>query len=276
MKILITGSNKIVSFGEFAYPSSKDQSIFDTLDDDTTVKMMVALATDNGIKITAKKKADIMVQLNDHLVEKYNEVTKMSDTQVFEEIVSNGFAEELKDGIIQRKLFDAGMDFNDLKKNFNSIVSKLGLRLSAKERVAKASEFLEGYLPDADDVEMHLGKISALQDFLGVSSTQAGASMRKWAKDNDITLPKVKAKSKSKLEPGFRGNVKIVADWAIENPSATLEELAKYASENVPVTKTGKDNSAGHALTVFNALIFAKAIYAPVVDEAEVELEEAA
>ena len=276
MNILITDSNRIVSFGEFAYPSSKDQSVFDTLDDATTVKNIVALATANGIKITAKKKADILAQLNDHLVENYNEVTKMSDTQVFDNIVSEGFEKELKDGAIQRQLFDSGVDFNDLKKTFNEIVQRLALRLSPKDRIAKTAEFLEGYLPDAEDVNGHLGKISALQDFLAVSTTQAGASMRKWAKDNEITLPKVKAKSKSKSIPGFKGNLKIVADWAIENPNATLEDLGKFASENVPKTKTGNDNSGGCALTIFNALIMANAIYGADEVTEEVEMEEAA
>lgn len=273
MKVLITDSNKVVAFGEFVHAQA-GQTIVDT--DELTVKQILELAAANKTTIAAKKKADIVDKLKGFLAEHNTEVTEMSDAQKFEEVVVSGFAEKLSDDDISENLYKAGCPFKDIDKTLKQIIADKGLRLSPKERNAKAAEFLEGYQPDATDVESHLAKVSALQDFLDCSTTQAGASMRKWAKDNDITLPKVVAKAKSKLEPGFRGNIKIVADWALaQDYVPTLEQLVAYASANIPPTKGGKVNSSGYALTVANAIIFANALYG-VSDEAEVEIEEAA
>ena len=275
MKILITGSNKIASFGTFVFPKTgSDESIFDT--DDVAIKQILALASTNGIEITAKKKADILIQLNDHLVKNNTEVNTMSDTQKFEDIIVAGFEAETSDNEMFKQLFQAGCEYTDLKTTFTSIVEAKGLRLSPKDRAVKTTEFLEGYTPDATDVESHLAKVSALQDHLGCATTQAGASMRKWAKDNDITLPKVPKKTAPKMAPGFRGNQKIVADHALANKDITFDELVAFAAENVEKTSTGKDNSRAYAIGVWNAVIFAKAYASETVAEVEVELEEAA
>ena len=274
MKLLVTGSNVVVSFGEFVHATG-EHTIVDT--EEMTVKQITDIANTINIEITAKKKADIIDQFKGFLAVNNTEVVKMSDAQKFEEIVVSGFEEKLSDDDISENLYKAGCPFKDIDKTLKSIIADKALRLSPKERNAKASDFLEGYEPDG--VENHLGKVSALQDFLECSSTQAGASMRKWAKDNDIVLPKVPAKSQAKTEPGFRGNIKIVADFALaQEIQPDLETLVKFAAESIPVTKTGKDNSAGYALIVFNAIIFANAMYAPaeVEEVEEVEMEEAA
>lgn len=269
MKLLVTGSNAVVSFGEFVH-ANEGQTIVDT--EELTVKQILEVASVNKATITAKRKADIVDQLKGYLVENNTEVSEMSDAQKFEEVVISGFAEKLSDDDISENLYIAGCPFKDIDKTLKDIIALKALRLTPKERNAKAAEFLEGYVPDG--VENHLGKVSALQDFLDCSTTQAGASMRKWAKDNDVELPKVPAKSKTVSVPGFRGNIKIVADWALaQEVQPTLEQLVEFASANVPVTKTGKDNSSGYALTVYNAIIFANAMYTV---EEEVEMEEAA
>lgn len=273
MKILITETNQVVAFGQFVH-AEKGQTIVDT--DELTVANIKEIATANGAKITAKKKAEIVSQLNDHMVENNTEVTEMTDIEKYEQIVVDGFANELTDGQITRQLFDAGVEFTEIGKVFKDIVTSKGLRLTPKERNEKASEFLEGYSPDVDDVESHLAKVSALQDHLDCSTTQAGASMRKWAKANDITLPKAPVKSKAKIEPGFRGNMKIVTDWILSLETIpTLEEIVKYAADNVPPTKKGNDSSKGCAITAYNAMIFAQAMYS-VEEEVETDLEEAA
>lgn len=273
MKILITETNLIVSFGEFVF-ANKGQTIVDT--EELTVANIKEIATKNGATITAKKKADIVAQLNDHMVEHNTEVNTMSDNEKYEKIVVEGIEAGQKDGEIARHLFDAGVEFEDIAKTIKTIANEKGLRLTPKARNIKTAEFLEGYVPDG--VENHLGKVAALQDHLKCSTTQAGASMRKWAKDNDVELPKVPKKSASKIEPGFRGNIKPIADWALaQEVQPTLEELEAFAKENVPLTKGGHDSSKGHALTIFNAIIFANAMYAPVEEEVvDSEMEEAA
>ena len=269
MRLLINNTNVVISFGQFVREAG-DNKIVDT--DELTVKQILEIATATEAPISAKRKADIIEQLKGHLTEHNTEENTMSDSQKYEEIVVAGFEAEKSDNDIKKELFTAGMDFDDLNKTFNAIVAEKALRLSPKDRAVKAAEFLEGYLPDVNDVVSHLGKVTALQDFLECKTTQAGASMRKWAKDNDIELPK--APKASTVEPGYRGNQKLVADHAIANKDITFDELAKFASDNIEKTKGGKDSSRGYAVSVWNAVIFAKSYNAEV--EMVEDTEEAA
>ena len=269
MKILTTESGKIISFGEFAFATG-DNTVIE-VNEETTIAVIKQLGEINDIKLTAKNKDGLISQLHDQLVENYEEVTTMTDAQNYENIVVAGFEAEKSDNDIKKELFEAGCDFSDINKVFNQVVADKGLRLSPKDRNAKAAEFLEGYEPT--DVESHLAKLSALEDHLGVKSTQAGAAMRAWAKANDIELPK--APKKPKAAPGFRGKMKILADWMLENKDATLEQLQAYAAEAIEPSKEGKDNSAGYATAMWNSVIFAKAYAGEEVVE-EMEDEEAA
>lgn len=270
MKLLITGSKAIISFGQFVFAQGENE-VVDT--EELTVAAIKEIANANNVSITAKKKADIVSQIHDHLVENnYTEESTMSDTEKFEQIIVDGFAAEKSDNDIKSDMFKAGCDFGDINKIFNKTLADKKLRLTPKDRNEKAVAFLEGYVPEAENVEAHLSKVAALQDHLKCTTTQAGASMRAWAKLNDIELPKAPATPTA--TPGFRGNQKLVADYAIANKEITFEQLVKFAADNVPKTKGDKDNSRGYAVSVWNSIIFAKAFNAPVV-EAEVEVEEA-
>ena len=119
MKILITESNAVVSFGKFVH-AEKGQTIVDT--DELTVKQIIEIASANNATITARKKAEIVAQLEAILAITNTEVTKMSDQEKYEVIVVEGFTAELTDNEIKRQLFDAGADFDDLKKLFKTIV----------------------------------------------------------------------------------------------------------------------------------------------------------
>lgn len=265
MKILTSESGKIISFGEHVFKAGTSV-IVDT--DEMTIAEISNLMENNEMVMTAKKKADIISQLEGQLAVTYTEVSEMSDTEKFEKIVVDGFASEMSDNDIKRQLFNADCDFDEINKTFNAIVKDKALRLSPKDRTELANVFLEGYIPE--DVESHLAKVSALQDHLNCTSTQAGASMRKWAKANEIELPK--APKTPKRVPGFAGNVKIVADWALANPDCTREQLDKFAEDHVPATKTGQANWSGHANTVWNAILFAKSMYG--VEEATESFED--
>lgn len=273
MKLLVTGSNVVVSFGEFVHATA-GHTIVDT--EELTVAQITDIATVNKVEITAKRKADIIEQLKGFLAEHNTEVTEMSDEQKFEEVVVAGFAKKLSDDDIKENLYKAGCPFKDIDDIFKDVIKVKALRLTPKERNAKASDFLEGYVPDG--VENHLGKVSALQDHLECSTTQAGASMRKWAKDNSIELPKVPTKSDSKVDPGFRGILKVIANWVLaQEVQPTFEQIQAFTKENTPLTKGGTDSSKGYANTINNAMIFANTMYAPAEEVVEeVEMEEAA
>lgn len=277
MKIQINTQNKIVAYGSFVWtsPVSTDTII----DDETPMKTLQEIAKNTGLEIKGKKKADFISNLMVALAEtNITEVTQMTDTQKYLEIIQTGMNDGLDDNQIKEKLYGAGVGFADLNKVFNEIIKDNKLRMSPKERNEKAAEFLVGYSPVAEDVESHLAKIAALQDHLESSTTQAGAAMRAWAKVNDITLPKAPKVTISKRVPGFGGNHKIVADFMLENKDATKEALAAFAKANIPLTKSGKENWGGYANDVWNAVHFAKVwsgeIEAPVAETEEEATDE--
>lgn len=267
MKILITESGTILEYGAPFNKGINSNKIVEL--EDLTVQELKNICTANNVDGIKSKstKTDIINKLTNYIVENIKEEKEMSDKEKFIEIIKEGFAAELSDENIKENMYGAGCPFGEIDKTFKQIVKDLGLRLSAKERAIKTSEFLEGYVPE--DVNSHLAKLAALQDHLKCTSTQAGAAMRKWAKDNGIELPK--APKKPKTEPGFRGKIKILSDWALQNKDATFEELEAYAKENIPLSKTGKDNSHSYAVTVWNAILFAKAWASETETEADSE-----
>lgn len=255
MKLLINTQNKIVAHGEFVFTNEFSTDII--LTDENSMKELQAIAKGNGFNVKAKKKVDFILELTDLLQQsEIMEITQMTDTQKYLEIIEAGMADGHDDNQIKESLYGAGVGFGNLNKVFNDIVKENKLRLTPKERNEKAAEFLEGYAPE--DVESHLAKVAALQDFLACSTSQAGASMRAWAKANDIELPKAPKVSKSTRTPGFGGNHKILADFVLANKEVTKEQLGEFAKANIPLTKGGKENWGGYANDVWNAIHFAK------------------
>jgi len=270
MKILISFKKEILAFGEFVFPENKTQEVVEL--SDLTVSNILDICEIEEIEIKSKKKNDIISEINDYLNNNFTEVNEMSDEQKYEDIVVAGFEAEKSDNDMKKELFEAGCDFGDINKTFNSIITEKALRMSPKDRNTKASEFLEGYVPGT--VEEHLAKVAELEDFLGCKTTQAGASMRAWAKANDVELPK--APAVSSVDPGFRGNQKIVADHALANKGITFADLVIFAEANVEKTKGGKDNSRGYAVSIWNSIVFAKSWSGEDVEEATEEVTEEA
>lgn len=270
MKIVITETSKIVEFGTFSF-AKNGNTVIDTENEETTVALWKEFAAINEINVTAKKKADIILQIEAHITEHNTEVTQMSNEQLAIDIISAGFEDEKSDDEMKEKMIISGIPYGIMNKMFRDTVASLGLRISPKDRNEKAFAFLEGYAPDAEDVASHLAKIAQLEKHLECKTTQAGASMRAWAKLNKIELPKAPVITTT---PGFRGNQKVVADWAIANPTCTFDELVKFASENIAKTKGDKDNSRSYAISIWNAVIFAKAFNNDdVADETETETD---
>lgn len=166
-------------------------------------------------------------------------------------IVVAGFEAEkpLSDDEILQQLFEAGVSFSDLRATFNDIIKAKGLRLSSKERKVKTAEFLEGWEPEAEDVEDMLEKLAGLQNMLNVTSTKAMGSLRAWAKDMGITLPK-KPKEVKEKKVGFGGFIKTILDHAMANQDCTRDSLVEFCKTN--------DINEKYATPAFNAVNFAR------------------
>jgi len=133
-----------------------------------------------------------------------------------QKIVMDGFKSEppMSDDDILAKLYEQGVAFSDLRPTFNEIVKEKGLRLTNKERKIKTAELLDG-VEGFEDAETMLKTVSMLQDKLKVATTKAMGSLRTWAKDNGIVLPKVKKESKAR-RVGFGGHYEKILAHVME------------------------------------------------------------
>ena len=176
--------------------------------------------------------------------------------QDYVEIVVAGFAAEKDDNTILQALFEAGAPFSDLRATFNDIIKEKGLRLSAKDRAIKVNELLEGWTPE--DTNDHLGKIALVQNECNIPSTKAASAIRKWAKDNNVTLPKKEREAKAKKE-GFGGMIQKILDYAMANQDCTRDTLAAFCKEN--------DIKEAYAGAAYNSVVFARGWNTPVATE---------
>jgi len=272
MKLLINTQKKIISHGTFVFTTDLSSDIIMT--DENSMKELQDVAKCNGFEIKSKKKIDFVTEFTNLLQQsEIMEITEMTDTEKHLEFIKASLEEGKTDSQIKEGLYGLGVEFDHLGKVLTNIIKEFKLRLTPKERNEKAAEFLTGYQPT--DVETHLAKVSALQDFLKCSTTQAGSAMRAWAKVEEIELPKAPKASKSTRTPGFGGNHKIIADFILTNREATREQLNEFAKANVPLTKGGKENWKAYANDIWNAVHFAKVWSGEaVVESADSEVEE--
>jgi hypothetical protein len=171
----------------------------------------------------------------------------MANMKEITNIVVNGFKEEKSDNVILKEMYDAGVDFDDIKPTFNKILKEKGLRLSNKERKEKTNELMEGTESIAD-AEEALKIVSMLQEKLNVKTTKAMGSLRVWAKANGVELPKTPKASKAR-KAGFGGMNRNILNHILEikanGGDVTKEAALEFCHENkIP------DAYATHAMNV--------------------------
>ena len=193
-------------------------------------------------------------------------------------IIVNGFKENLSDDTILQQLYEAKVPFSELRTVFNDILKEKGLRLTNKERKIKTIELMEGS-DKIEDAEAMLKVVAMLQEKLKVTSTKAMGSLRTWAKENGIELPKAPRVSKPR-KVGFGGHYEKILDHVMElranaaekDEEAVIDKKAIVAfchSANIP---------EAYATVALNVVHFAKqwsGEITPEVEEAE-ETKEAA
>lgn len=184
-------------------------------------------------------------------------------------VIVDGFKEGKSDDEILQKLFEENkVPFNELRPTFNEIVKEKGLRLSTKERKIKTTELMDG-VTEIKDAEAMLKIVAMLQDKLKVATTtKAMGSLRTWAKDNSITLPKA-PRASSTRKPGFSGHyAKILTNiLALREEEKDIDKKAVVAfchKEGIP---------EAYASVALNVLHFAKVWSGEVKDEPEADAE---
>lgn len=192
-------------------------------------------------------------------------------------IILDGFkaTPPLDDDAILQQLFEAGNVFSDLRPIFNEIVSEKGLRLSNKERKIKTAELLKGTteIKDADEVL----KITAmLSTKLKVASTKALGSLRSWAKDNSVKMPKA-ARAATKRKVGFTGHYEKILNKIIEMRDAftATDETPVFVADKKEVVAFCHKNAIpeAYSTTAMNVVHFAQKWNGEIVEEAAEEVE---
>ncbi|MCD6337130.1 MAG: hypothetical protein J7M01_02725 [Candidatus Marinimicrobia bacterium] len=185
-------------------------------------------------------------------------------------IVVQGFeANESDDDIIQKMFLTELVGFNDLRSTFNEIIKEKGLRLTNKERKIKTNELLEGVTRFENSEEM-LKCVAMLQDELKVATTKAMGSLRTWAKDNGVELPKAPRVTKAR-KIGFGGHYAKLLAHSIDlrNSGSDIDKTSMVAfchANNIPES---------YSTITLNMVHFAKQWNGEITEEAE-EVAEAA
>lgn len=235
MKYLINGNMKALRRGDFVKADEKAKEfIYDSAAPDTpehNVAVMRGIADANNIVIPSNmaKRGDIARRLSSEL-EKLNlpEVKSMTQTEQATKIIEDGVKADKTDDQILVDMVNSGIGFKVAGRMFKQIMEEKGFRVSAKTRQEQGFDILKKmkFKPNSESWETVEPAIEKLME--GVPDTneqQAIAVIRKYAKANELVLPKAPPKAK-----GGKGKAAI-QDYMVKNPLATKAQFTKFMSE---------------------------------------------
>lgn len=262
VKYIINNSFKVIFKGEFSAASEVDGEFtyITGQADEHALATILEIASANGLKISSKaKKAEAIEQLNAHLETlSINEVNKMTDTQIVEEVIEAGMEAGHDDDTMLIEVVNRGVSFKSAGKLFKSVMETKGYRVSAKERAEKAAEIIAGSdfgveEVTAEDVQALTTRIC--DEVADTTEKQANAAIRKFAKEKGIELPK-KAKGSGR-GTGTGGLIKKVGEFMLENrdcDEAAISEFIKGVKEDITDAQLKK-----YVANATRTLAFAKA-----------------
>lgn len=170
------------------------------------------------------------------------------------------------DNTILGLLVGAGVPFGKAKGILGKIMTSQGFRLTAEEMDTKAEELLAAFEVDTDTTAEEVSEqIDNLMDEMGCTLNKARNYVKAVFTGADIAYPKAAKKASGPREPrspGYRGDVKTSADFALENPEELendKEAFKAYMDEHGgSTTKNGTDKSARWHSSVVDLRIFGK------------------
>lgn len=269
-KYLIGSNFKAIRKGAFVEASIDDGEFIITSDlaEKLTVATLKEVAISNKLSVPSKiHHKDLVVSLMEHLKTlKLPKVDKMTETQTVEKIVAEGIEAGLTDDEMKVMIVNEGISFKNAGKLFNSVMESQGHRVSAASVAEAAAKLMagvegdeengiEGVAPFApetsDDVQSMIDKITS--EVKGATEKQAKSAIRKYAKANDITMPK----AKSTTSRGGGGNIQAkVRGWMLENRDCTVELIAAKIKDLKPeITESQLKKYVANSV---NSLEFAK------------------
>lgn len=233
-KYLINQNFKVLRVGEYVEASEEDGEFI--LTKEVAYGFQIAtlkeIANANGMIYKSRtKQKDLADDLMDHLKTlTLPKVNKMTETQIVEDIIAKGIEAGHDDDTMLVAIVNEGISFKAAGKLFKSVMESKGYRASTAKVAEESAKILSEaeFSPEvSDDVKSMVEHI--ISEISGATEKQAMAAIRKYAKANEITLPK--AKTGAKNSSGGSGGInKKVAEFLLENRGASEEEISNHVS----------------------------------------------
>jgi len=164
-------------------------------------------------------------------------------------------------------LIGKGVPFNKAKGLLKKIQEDQGLIFTKADRDSKAEEILSGFSATADTTAEEVQE--QVENLMGELNCKIGVArgyVKAMFDEDELTMPKATRTAsgpRAAKTPGFRGDVKLAADFALENPEAVEndeEAFKEYMNDHGgSTTKTGGDKSKRWYAGVIDLRIFGKA-----------------
>lgn len=237
MKALVNGNFKALRIGEYVQATSDAEFIFDsdTAEDEHTAATIREIGKANGLILPGKiTKADSIKKLSFHL--QTMGLPTMSEkpyTQIVIEIIEAGIAEGLEDDDMLCQIVQAGVPFKETGKLFKAAMQEGGYRITAKQR----KEECRAILVEAEFAPETYEEVDAMAQSLteqvnDTEYSQAMSTIRSYAKDFEIELPKPEKQRKLPL-------ITRVLNWILKNPDCSDEDLVEF------IANEGKNDPEG-------------------------------
>jgi len=267
-KYLVNGNFKALRSGEFVTASVEDGEFILTQEEAEgfTIATLTEIANANKMTVPRKvKHGDLVTGLMAHLSElKLPKVNKMTDTQIVEEIVDAGVAAGQSEDEMLVEIVNRGVSFKAAGKLWKAVMENKGYAASSKTVAETAATILAGvededgnvigFSPESpEDVQEMVERI--VGEVAGSTEKQAMAAIRKFAKANEIELPK--AKGGKRGGGGSGGGIqKKVQDWMLENRDCNAEAITAQIQVLKPEITEGQ--LAKHVALATASLEFAR------------------
>ncbi len=148
-------------------------------------------------------------------------------------VVATGIKHDVEEDDIKIMLVKAGFGFRKAGRMYDKAAEQLGIQMSSAVRYEQVSELFEGYEFEISEWPDVLATADFIVENIEMTTQkQALASLKKYAKENGITLPEKPKRVKGEgggRATGFRTDA---FNWMVANPNASDKDLIKYCTDN--------------------------------------------
>lgn len=254
MRFLINADRKVIrkgeyvkandNAGEFVYVTGSEGEVENM--GPASVDLLKDVAKANKLTIArGLRRRDEIVAFLDEELEKMSNIAEQNEKPGSEqvvEVVQAGFAAGQDDETIMMELVQKKLvPVKSVGRVFNQVVTELGLRVRAKDIRESIFEALNAtnFAPEtAEELRENVEKLSETlsTETHVVDAKQVMSYVRKWAKDNSVTLPSLPRGRKGSGVSGWRARI---FDFILNSPEATAADVeAKMAEMERPEAAT--------------------------------------